>query len=322
MKLHFRLLTNKYFFIGFIIFLVGILTAINNYYFYGHVKRSSERNAYQLKSILKSEIEFCRNNRISGKRYRKHIETIVKQFSQKAYYNNALILKHETRGILWEKPTFDWDHVVASNIEIVIPKLKSNDSMFYRVKVGFNFPAYLNSILRSMTFSIFDKGVKVFHKSDISIKDRAIFDKLENKQEVYYKKLDKLNQSYKNFPMSSEQIQEHKEKKDSLSQYNLSKEESEKLYSLKKKTKGELSSYDLYIAWLRSRPAIGFTIFTVILIWLFRRRELDILKTEKEKEILKTASEMIEDNDDMELFEAIMNNDMSKLKILNLLIQL
>ena len=47
-KLNFGLLTNIYFFIGVIILLVAVLTGINNFYFYVHVERSSNRNAEQL----------------------------------------------------------------------------------------------------------------------------------------------------------------------------------------------------------------------------------------------------------------------------------
>jgi len=317
MKLHFRLLTNKYFFTGFIIVLVGILTAINNLYFYEHVDRSAGRNAHQLKSMLESEIQFCRNNRISAKRYRENIKTLVKKFSKNAYYNDLIILEHQTRGILWKKPTKDWDKVVASDIQIIIPKLKSNDNMFYHVQVNFEFSSYLLSIIRSMTLSIFDKGIKVLNKNNITKEDRKILNKLKNKEDVYYNKLNELNQHYKDFPMSPEQIQKYKEEKDHLSKYSLSQEEFKTLNILKGNTKNELSSYDLYIAWLRSRPAIGFTIFTVILIWLFRRRELAVAKIEKElenKKILEANFGIPEQNDDIDLYDAVMKNDISKLK--------
>ena len=82
MKLHFRLLTNKYFFIGFIIFLVTILTAINNFYFYQHIERSLERSSKQLETLLESETKFCKKNRISNKRYREKVINILTDFSK------------------------------------------------------------------------------------------------------------------------------------------------------------------------------------------------------------------------------------------------
>ncbi len=38
------------------------------------------------------------------------------------------------------------------------------------------------------------------------------------------------------------------------------------------------------VAWYRSRPAIGFTLFTILLFWLYRNRERKLLTKEREKE--------------------------------------
>lgn len=53
---------------------------------------------------------------------------------------------------------------------------------------------------------------------------------------------------------------------------------------------GLVKTWDFFtsVAWYRSRPTIGFTIFTFILLWLYRNREKDQIKAEEEKdEILK-----------------------------------
>jgi len=135
-----------------------VLVLINNYYFYTHVQRSSGRDAIQLKNLLKNEILFCRNNRISGKRYRNHMKELIQVFAQKAYYNDILILKHSTKGLLWEKPHQNWDRVVKSDIVVEIPKLKSDDILNFKYDVKFDSVKYLNSVLRSITFSISDIG--------------------------------------------------------------------------------------------------------------------------------------------------------------------
>jgi len=325
MKLHFRLLTNKYFFIGFIIILVGILTAINNYYFYAHVKRSTYRNANQLESILEDEIIFCRNkkNKISRERYRNNIKIIVKDFSQNAYYNDSIILKHESEGLLWKKPKYEWDKVVASHIKIIIPKLKSDNDLYFDVQTIYSNKIYFLSIIRSMTFSIFDKGMKFFSPTKVLVEQRRIFDEL-NKKYNKYKNLHKKYNKYliKYYQNTLVEKNQYTKLKKEVKIYKLSKKEMDLYKKLGTKiSKSEISKNDINTAWLRSRPAIGFTIFTIILIWLFRRREVEIAKTEQEleqekknKEILETTFGVKDQNEDIELYEAIMSKDISKLK--------
>ncbi len=322
MKLNFRLLTNKYFFIGFIVFLVGILTAINNYYFYAHVERSGYRNASQLESILKDEIVFCKKNRISGKRYRKNMEKIVENFSKKAYYNDSIVLTHETKGLIWRKPEKKWDKIVTSHIYILIPKIKSENSLYYYVTVNFHWSQYFTSILRSMTLSVFDKGTKVFNDGNVSVIEQEIYKELKSKKDIFDQKLQDLDKLYKDTNITSEILQEYGKKKKQILDNMFSNLDIAQFYKLKKEiTKSKITSSDIEVAWYRSRPAIGFAIFTVILIWLFRRRELEVVKTEqkleqekKNKKILETTFGVKEQNEDIELYEAIMSNDITKLQ--------
>ena len=113
----------------FLVLLAVALSGVNNYFFYSHVERHGHKMGDRLEYIIKGEIEFCRKNRISGKRYRKNIETIVKNFSKERFYNASLILKHETKGELWKNPNLSTDGVVASYIEINIPKLKTHKKL-------------------------------------------------------------------------------------------------------------------------------------------------------------------------------------------------
>ncbi|MBU1658898.1 ankyrin repeat domain-containing protein [bacterium] len=319
MKLNSKLITNNYFFVGFIIVLVGILTGINNYYFYDHVKSTVERNAFQLESILKDEIEFCRNNRISGKRYRENIEIIVRNFAKNAYYNNELVLRHEEEGVLWERPIPDWDNVTSSKIEIVLPKLKSDHPLYYNVNVEFDIGQYFISVIRSMTLSVFDKGEKFFNSFFVvSNEDKQEFKELEEKLEAGKKKKEDINfrlkEEYKKKIKDDEQLAKLNSE---LSRKILSAIEYENYKKLKEKI---INSSDAEVIWKRSRPALGFTIFAIILAWFFRRREIQRIELEIELEKEKKNREILdtfrtpEQNDDMDLYDAVMKNDISKLK--------
>ena len=247
------LITNKYFFISAVILLLTILTAINNYYFYTHIERSLNRNNQQLTNLLETEIEFCRKNRISEKRYKEKIINTLKIFSKYNYYNDNLFLKgYKRRGnkiqVIWKKDKKDWDKVSLSNINITIPKIKSKDSLIFNSTIIFNNTLYFNSIIKSMTFSIFEWIPKLI--------------------------------------------------------------------------RGETLHWKTYL--YRSRPAVGFLIFTLILLLIVKKREERILEIEnelqqqkaqekKKKEILETMG-IKEQNDDIELYKAIMNNDTQQLK--------
>lgn len=341
MKFPTKLLTNKYLFILSIIFLVTILTAINNYYFYDHVSESSKRNAKQLKMLLENEIQYCRNNSvISAKSCRENIRNLVRAFSEKAYYNDAIILKFENhnRGNFdWEKQKNDWDKVVASSIEIIIPKIKNNNKkIYYYSRVDFNKLLYLSSIFRSMTFSIFDKGQKLFKNADATKEEKLKYENLKQKMENYanfFKDKEKkeefyrlLKEKYMHTISPDNLIKLDKLNKD-IDNYKLSKKEWNLYTKLKQKiSPSEISKIEWDVIKKRSRPAIGFAIFTIILMWLFRKREQSIQKVQKEleqekknREILETTFDVTEDHDDIKLYEAIMSNDITKLQEVKLI---
>lgn len=348
MKINFRLLTNKYFFIGFIVFLVGILTVINNFGFYSHVERSLQRDSNQLKDILKDEIKFSRNNRISGVRYRNNIKTIVKNFARNAYYNDSIILKDSLGNLIWKKPVKDWDKVAKSDIEIILPKLKSDETLYYHVYIEFNNFSLFKSIIRSMTFSMLDMGIKIINPTDITIEERSQHDRISIKKdklsnlkdelEIFQNHFDRtsiacLKKQYEN-KLLKEDIKICADKvdvKDFNTYFNIRakvkankipREELNKYYELKEKiSHNEVSTRDLWIYFYRSRIAIVFTFFIVILLWMFRRREIEVQdieieleKEKKNKEILETTFGITEQNEDIKLYEAIINNDTAQLK--------
>jgi len=325
MKLNSRLTTNSYFLIGFTVILVLILTLINNYYFYTHVERSTYRDAAQLESILRDEIEFCNKNIISEKRYIENIKAIVKNFAKYAYYNDTIILKHENIGILWKKPTNDWDKIVTSHIEIILPELNSENHLYYKVYSKFDSYLYFISVVRSMTFSVFDKGAKFFITTVITEEERKTFDALHKKLQRYKSIAKSFNEligkKYKNI-LTDEEKKVYTNLEHELLANTISETEIESYETLKSKIeKSTLSKSDIKTALYRSRPTIGFTLFVIILAWFFRHRELqrreiekELEKEKKNQEILKTNFGINEQDTDIDLYKAVMSNDISKLK--------
>ena len=82
------------------------------------------------------------------------ILVLTKAFSEKAYYNDTIVIKDADKNILWEKPIRDWDKVVKSDIEIILPQNLINEKIEISKSLTFNNKMVLISIVRSMTFSI------------------------------------------------------------------------------------------------------------------------------------------------------------------------
>jgi len=290
---HISLITNKYFFIGAVILLLTILTVINNYYFYTHITRSLERSDHQLKDILETEVDFCRKNRISDKRYKEKIINILDDFSHYNYYNNTLILKgykHRSNKIeiIWKKDKKDWDKVSLSNIYITIPKIKSKDSLVFDSTIIFDNTLYLNSIVKSMTFSVFEwvpqliKGETLHWKTywyrsrpavGFLIFTLILLFIVRKREEVMFKL--------------------EKEQKDKISK--IEKEEEERKREMEEKYKQEMQKKDE-----EHQKEI-------------RKKEEEAQKNEKMRKIFETIGGE-EQNDDIEAYEAIINNDMKQLR--------
>jgi len=198
-------LRSKFVFYGLIVVGVLVLTFINNLYFYKHVEYYAKNDAKQLIALLESELNFCRENRVSQKRYRDNMTSIVETFSKYAYYNDELLLKSDENKILFEKYKKYKDGVTASNVEISMPYLKNDKALIYKIDVDFSYWGLFFSVFRSMTFSLTDI-VENFYNNE------------PQKWEVYFK---------------------------------------------------------------RSRPALGYAIFTFFLLWVVRRRFYQFSKIEQ-----------------------------------------
>ena len=248
-------LRNRYFYWSIFVFLIAILTGINNYYFYSHVDRSSKRDVRQLKIILEEQIQYCKKNGMKVDECNELLELTISNFGKNAYYNDKLTINGE---IIPKERELN-DKVVKSDINISLLQNNRYEGYEYHSEVIFDKYLYLDSIFRSMTFSI---------KDIISI--------------TYEDGL-----------------------KEALKSFN--------------------TSY-----WYRSRPVIGFAIFTYLILWLSRKRTYK-LEELQEKEDLKIKKEFQEDlKNNIEIkntsiiqnkitkYDAILNPPINTLKFENL----
>ncbi len=145
-------LSNKYFYWSTFVFLIAILTSINNYYFYSHVDRSSKRDVRQLKIILEEQIQYCKKKAIEVDECNELLKLTIINFGKYAFYNDKLIINGE---IIPKEKEMD-DKVVKSDINISLLQNNKYEGYEYHSGVIFDKYLYLHSIFRSMTFSITD----------------------------------------------------------------------------------------------------------------------------------------------------------------------
>ena len=180
-------LSNKYFFMILLILLIGILTGINNYYFYAHIERTAARNLSQLETQINAYNDFCIKNSMTSEQCSMGLLVLTKAFSDKAYYNDTIIIKDQNKNILWEKPIRDWDKVVKSDIEIMLPNNLLNEKIKIVKSITFNNDMVLISVFRSMTFSIAE-FIKDINYKHIVLEDGVfnLFDKNYKGNDVFY----------------------------------------------------------------------------------------------------------------------------------------
>lgn len=145
-------LRNRYFYWSTFVFLITILTGINNYYFYSHVDKSSKRDVRQLKIILEEQIQYCRKNGMRVDECNELLELTIINFGKNAYYNDKLTIN----GKIIPKEREYNDKVVISNININLFQNNKYEGYEYNSEIIFDKYLYLDSIFRSMTFSIKD----------------------------------------------------------------------------------------------------------------------------------------------------------------------
>lgn len=259
MKKYFKL-SNKYCFVTLLILLIAILTGINNYYFYEHAKRSAARNVSQLETQVNKYRDYCIENKITSEQCHIGILVLTKAFSEKAYYNDTIVVKDSDKNILWEKPIRHWDKVVKSDIEIILPNNIINEENKIFKSVTFNNEMVLTSIVRSMTFSIAEFVSDVKYKE--IAEENGVFNLVDNNRDQ-----DNVIYTLNNKEFTLNKHHDFKFKNgDTIKQGDV------------------IASGNLFVAldqfvniyFFRSRPTIGFMIFSFLILYIYRKRELII----------------------------------------------
>lgn len=253
-------LSNKYFFITLLILLIGILTGINNYYFYAHTERAAARNLSQLETQINAYKGYCIENSITSEQCRKGMLVLTKAFSEQAYYNDTIIVKDYKQNIIWEKPTRDWDKVVKSDIKIILPDNLIDEKIQISKSLTFNNEMLLVSIVRSMTFSIAE------FIDDVNYKHVA-------QEDGVFNLVDKNNKG-------NNVTYTINDKKFTLNKHHDFKFKNGDIV----KQEDIIASGNIFVAldqflniyFFRSRPTIGFMIFSFLILYVYRRRELAI----------------------------------------------
>lgn len=275
-------LSNKYLYWSIFVFLISILTWINNYGFYSHVERTSVRTVIQFeKSVLGLIDNYPNQNK---EEIQQLIIKLASRWQHFSYYNNGieLILLNDERKIL--KDTKDWDNTTSSRFIIDIKKLINKEEGGFFVESLISHSQLLDSIIKSMTFSIKDIyndifrerlapiDGKIFIKNRESVNDGIIVIKNQDTdvEKKYLLIIDK-NNNFKEIDLSP--YEEIKVKDGSIV------------------SKGQLISQGslhtvIYkfqnIYWYRSRITLGFAIFTYLILWLSRKRLEEQRKKEDE----------------------------------------
>ena len=208
-------LSNKYIFIGLIIFSITILTTINNYYFYDYVSVTNDRNAKKIEIMIDKKLSLCADNNISISRCMDNILSTLNIIQERRAYAfiNKISIKDSIGNIIWEKPKYKHDKVTTLSVDVKLPNLSNEQKSTIKIDNVWSNSALMVSVYRSMTFSL-----------------AQVIDKWVNEGK------------------------------------------NEAMMHLKTR------------AWFRSRPTLGYAIFTILLFLLYRRRELAIETEIKMKE--------------------------------------
>lgn len=219
-------LSNKYVFVGLIILSIGILTTINNYYFYEYISVTNNRNVKKIEIMLDEKLALCADNNVSISACTNNIvSTFNKIQERRAYaYTDKIIIKDSRGNFIWKKAEYKHDRVATLSLDVQLPNLIDNHKANIKIDQQWSNSALMISVYRSMTFSL--------HK---------VIDKWRDKGNV------------------------------------------------------EAIKYFRTTAWFRSRPALGYTIFTIFLFLLYRKRELSLTKEmqKHEEEIVKVERERL-----------------------------
>lgn len=275
-------LRNRYFYWSTFIFLIAILTWINNYGFYSHVERTSVRTVVQFeKSILEIIDNYPNQNK---EEIQQLIIKLASRWQPFAYYNNGveLVLLDGTKKII--EDTKNWDNSTSSKFIIDINKLINKEEGGFFVESLTSHSQLFDSIINSMTFSIKDIYNDIFKEKKSPI-DGKVFVKYRERVNdgiiIIKNQNTDIERKYLLIKNNDNEVKEIK-----LSPYEeiLVKDGSiiskDQLIS-----QGSIHTaiYNIQnIYWYRSRITIGFAIFTYLILWLSRKRLEEQRKKEDE----------------------------------------
>lgn len=274
----FRLdLSNKFIYLFCSFLLIFILTFINNYYFYSHVSRTSERVGIQLEKIL---IEYTKNNiNKEPLELQKNLIELIKSWSSFSYYNKSLtIVDINNQDIILIKPD-KWDYAASTSIKVDINKLINKEPNTFILNSQTDIWEIIYTVIKSMSFSvtdIYDDVTKnVYSKIDgqiILVEDakKNLYDGLININKKSFEDI----KGAKNIVVLNQK--DLKKEKYFIPAYNnLNVKEGDFIKNDEILAEGTVfTAIENFknIYWLRSRPFVGFTIFTFLILFLFNKR--------------------------------------------------
>jgi hypothetical protein len=323
-------LRNRYFYWSTFIFLIAILTWINNYGFYSHVERTSVRTAIQFeKSVLEIMANYPNQNK---EEIQQLIIKLASKWQHFAYYNNGveiILLNNEIKKI---KDTKNWDNTTSSKFVIDINKLINKEEGGFFVESLTSHSQILDSIIKFWILLSIDIYNDIFQKRKSSVDGK-----------IYIKNKESVNDGIIVIKNQDTDIERKclliEDKNNKSKEINLSPYEEILVKDGSIILKDQLISqgsihtaiYNIQnIYWYRSRITIGFAIFTYLILWISRKRtyKLEELQEKEDLKIKETFQEDLKNNieiknttiiqDKITKYDAILNPPINTLKFENL----
>ena len=287
-------LSNKYIFIVLSILLIFILTFINNYYFYEHVERTSTRQAVQLERLLINHIKL--NNLKEKDILEDELFSVVNEWRENAYYNNGIEIIDFSGKSHTLKQLRKWDKSAYTFIIINFNELYNKKGNAFKLNSKTDLEEVFYSVFKSMTFSITeiyeDMTKKILAKNDGQII------KIEDKKDNKYDGIININgEVFKDIKGAKNIVISENPTLNEIGVYIPPYNELKVTQGMYVKKGEVLAQGTIYTAinnlktiyWYRSRPFLGFTIFTLLILFLFKKR-IELLD-EKRKLIVEKARE-------------------------------
>ena len=295
-------LSNKFVF-GFVSFLlIFTLTLINNYYFYSHVERTSSRQAIQLEKLLLNYMEY--NLDTDKLKMQDELVAMIKKWNNFSYYNNGLVVIDFNNEEHILKKFKKWDKSAYTDIVINLNDLFNKKKNGFILNSTTNLKGIFFSVWESMIFS-FDAMYEDVTKDVISKVDGQII-LIEDAKVAQYDGIININGHIFKDIKGAKTIT-------IIDQNTLTKKEIYiPAYNELKVTAGMFIKKDDQLAqgtihtalnnfqeiyWLRSRPFVGFAVFTFLLLYLFTKRTelLKKLHLDEVKRIQEGVQKLEED---------------------------